>query len=92
VTYGPGLVGSLLVGLSLVKACRFTQVYPTSASITSSASLAIHLEREVRFPYIALLASGGHTLLYCVKEIGDYLHLGGTRDDAAGEAYDRSPR
>jgi N6-L-threonylcarbamoyladenine synthase len=51
--------------------------------------LAIQLEHEVEFPYIALLASGGHTLLYCVKDIGEYIHLGGTRDDAAGEAYDK---
>jgi len=51
--------------------------------------LAIHLEQEVRFPYIALLASGGHTLLYSVQGVGEYRHLGGTRDDAAGEAYDK---
>ena len=51
--------------------------------------LAIQLEHEVSFPYIALLASGGHTLLYCVEDIGKYVHLGGTRDDAAGEAYDK---
>jgi N6-L-threonylcarbamoyladenine synthase len=51
--------------------------------------LAIHLEHEVAFPYIALLASGGHTLLYCVRDVGRYVHLGGTRDDAAGEAYDK---
>ncbi len=51
--------------------------------------LAIHLEHEVSFPYIALLASGGHTLLYRVNGVGDYVHLGGTRDDAAGEAFDK---
>jgi N6-L-threonylcarbamoyladenine synthase len=51
--------------------------------------LAIQLEHEVSFPYIALLASGGHTLLYCVEDIGKYDHLGGTRDDAAGEAFDK---
>ena len=43
----------------------------------------------MKFPYITLLASGGHTLLYWVKDIGEYVHLGGTRDDAAGEAYDK---
>jgi N6-L-threonylcarbamoyladenine synthase len=51
--------------------------------------LAIFLEREVPFPYIALLASGGHTLLYLVRDFSDYHYLGGTRDDAAGEAYDK---
>jgi N6-L-threonylcarbamoyladenine synthase len=51
--------------------------------------LAIQLEHDIAFPYIALLASGGHTLLYCVRGVGDYVHLGGTRDDAAGEAFDK---
>jgi N6-L-threonylcarbamoyladenine synthase len=51
--------------------------------------LAIFLHREIEFPYLALLASGGHTLLYVVRDFGDYRYLGGTRDDAAGEAYDK---
>jgi N6-L-threonylcarbamoyladenine synthase len=51
--------------------------------------LAIHLEHDVTFPYIALLASGGHTLLYHVRDVGQYVFLGGTRDDAAGEAFDK---
>ncbi|HEV8722150.1 MAG TPA: tRNA (adenosine(37)-N6)-threonylcarbamoyltransferase complex transferase subunit TsaD [Candidatus Binatia bacterium] len=90
VTYGPGLVGSLLVGLSLVKGMSFHSGIPyVGVNHLEAHLLAIHLEREVPFPYIALLASGGHTLLYCVNDIGDYLHLGGTRDDAAGEAYDK---
>ncbi|HKY07746.1 MAG TPA: tRNA (adenosine(37)-N6)-threonylcarbamoyltransferase complex transferase subunit TsaD [Candidatus Binatia bacterium] len=90
VTYGPGLVGSLLVGLSLVKGISFRSGIPfVGVNHLEAHLLAIHLEHEVPFPYIALLASGGHTLLYCVKAVGDYLHLGGTRDDAAGEAYDK---
>jgi N6-L-threonylcarbamoyladenine synthase len=90
VTYGPGLVGSLLVGLSLVKGISFRSGIPyVGVNHLEAHLLAIHLEHEVPFPYIALLASGGHTLLYCVKEVGDYVHLGGTRDDAAGEAYDK---
>lgn len=90
VTYGPGLVGSLLVGLSLVKGISFRTGIPyVGVNHLEAHLLAIHLEHEVPFPYIALLASGGHTLLYCVKDVGDYVHLGGTRDDAAGEAFDK---
>jgi N6-L-threonylcarbamoyladenine synthase len=90
VTYGPGLVGSLLVGLSLVKGLSFLSGVPyVGVNHLEAHLLAIHLEHDVAFPYIALLASGGHTLLYHVKGIGDYAHLGGTRDDAAGEAYDK---
>jgi len=90
VTYGPGLVGSLLVGLSLVKGMSFRSGIPyVGVNHLEAHLLAIHLEYEVSFPYIALLASGGHTLLYNVKGIGDYVYLGGTRDDAAGEAYDK---
>ena len=90
VTYGPGLVGSLLVGLSMVKALAFRGRIPyVGVNHLEAHLLAINLEHEVPFPYIALLASGGHTLLYCVKDIGAYAYLGGTRDDAAGEAYDK---
>ena len=90
VTRGPGLVGSLLVGLSVVKALSFRWGIPyVGVNHLEAHLLAIHLEQEVPFPYIALLASGGHTLLYRVNDIGDYFYLGGTRDDAAGEAYDK---
>jgi N6-L-threonylcarbamoyladenine synthase len=90
VTYGPGLVGSLLVGLSLVKGISFRTGIPyIGVNHLEAHLLAIHLEYQVDYPYIALLASGGHTLLYCVRGVGDYVHLGGTRDDAAGEAYDK---
>jgi N6-L-threonylcarbamoyladenine synthase len=90
VTYGPGLVGSLLVGLSLVKGMSFRSGIPyVGVNHLEAHLLAIHLEHEVPFPYIALLASGGHTLLYNVRGVGDYVHLGGTRDDAAGEAFDK---
>jgi N6-L-threonylcarbamoyladenine synthase len=90
VTYGPGLVGSLLVGLSLVKGLSFRSGLPyVGVNHLEAHLLAIHLEHDVPFPYIALLASGGHTLLYNVRGVGDYVHLGGTRDDAAGEAYDK---
>jgi N6-L-threonylcarbamoyladenine synthase len=90
VTYGPGLVGSLLVGLALAKGMAFRWGIPfVGVNHLEAHLLAIHLDQNVPFPYIALLASGGHTLLYLVKEVGHYIHLGGTRDDAAGEAYDK---
>lgn len=90
VTRGPGLVGSLLVGLSVAKAIAFRWGMPyVGVNHLEAHLLAIHLEHDVPFPYIALLASGGHTLLYCVKQVGEYDYLGGTRDDAAGEAYDK---
>ena len=90
VTYGPGLVGSLLVGLSLVKGMSFRTGIPyVGVNHLEAHLLAIHLEHHVEYPYIALLASGGHTLLYSVRGVGDYVHLGGTCDDAAGEAYDK---
>src|SRR5262249_15046584 len=90
VTYGPGLGGSLLVGVSMIKGMSDRWHIPfVGGSHLEGPPLAIQLEHEVAFPYIALLASGGHTLLYWVKDIGSYVHLGGTRDDAAGEAYDK---
>jgi N6-L-threonylcarbamoyladenine synthase len=90
VTRGPGLVGSLLVGLSMVKALSFRSAIPyVGVNHLEAHLLAIRLEHDIPFPYIALLASGGHTLLYEVKAVGNYVYLGGTRDDAAGEAYDK---
>jgi N6-L-threonylcarbamoyladenine synthase len=90
VTYGPGLVGSLLVGLSLAKGLAYRWNIPyVGVNHLEAHLLAIQLERSVAFPYIALLASGGHTLLYRVNDVGHYFYLGGTRDDAAGEAFDK---
>jgi N6-L-threonylcarbamoyladenine synthase len=90
VTRGPGLVGSLLVGLSAVKAIAYRRSIPyVGVNHLEAHLLAIFLDREVSFPYLALLASGGHTLLYLVRGFGEYQYLGGTRDDAAGEAYDK---
>jgi N6-L-threonylcarbamoyladenine synthase len=90
VTRGPGLVGSLLVGLSVVKGISYRWRIPyVGVNHLEAHLLAIFLDREVPFPYLSLLASGGHTLLYLVRDFGDYRYLGGTRDDAAGEAYDK---
>ncbi len=90
VTYGPGLVGSLLVGLCMAKGLAYRWKIPyVGVNHLEAHLLAIQLEQAVEFPYISLLASGGHTLLYRVEDFGKYLYLGGTRDDAAGEAFDK---
>jgi len=90
VTYGPGLAGSLLVGLSFVKGLSFrTNIPYVGVNHLEAHLLSIYLEKDVEFPYLALVASGGHTLLYVVRDFGRYEHLGGTLDDAAGEAYDK---
>jgi len=90
VTRGPGLIGALLVGLSAGKAIAFARQLPlVGLHHMEGHILAILLEREVAFPYLALAVSGGHTHLYRVDGIGRYTTLAQTRDDAAGEAFDK---
>jgi N6-L-threonylcarbamoyladenine synthase len=90
-TYGPGLVGSLLVGLSAAKAIAFALDIPFRGVNHLEGHLtAIFLEdRTVSFPFLGLIVSGGHTSLYRVEGFGAYRLLGQTRDDAAGEAFDK---
>lgn len=89
-TFGPGLIGSLLVGVSLAKALSFALKVPLIAVDHLHAHLfSIFLERKVEIPYIGLLVSGGHTALFLVNSWEDYRLLGHTRDDAAGEAFDK---
>jgi N6-L-threonylcarbamoyladenine synthase len=93
VTRGPGLVGSLLVGLSAAKGIAFTRAIPlVGVNHLEGHLLAIFLEREVQFPYVALLVSGGHTSLYLAEGPGRYRRIGATRDDAAGEAFDKAAK
>ena len=93
VTCGPGLVGSLLVGVSLAKALAFARNLPCiGVNHLEGHVLAVLLEREVVFPFVCLLASGGHTNLYLARGLGDYRRLGATRDDAAGEAFDKGAK
>lgn len=91
VTQGPGLVGSLLVGLSFAKSIAFARGIPFVGVNHLEAHLsAIFLEgRAPRFPYIGLVVSGGHTALFRIDGFGYYKRLGQTRDDAAGEAFDK---
>lgn len=89
-TYGPGLVGSLLVGLCTAKAIAYARDLPfLGVNHLEGHLLSVQLDRPVEFPYVALLVSGGHTSLYLARALGDYALLGATRDDAAGEAFDK---
>jgi len=91
VTQGPGLVGSLLVGLSFAKSIAFARGLPFIGVNHVEAHLsAIFLEKKPpRFPFIGLVVSGGHTSLFRMDGFGKYERLGQTRDDAAGEAFDK---
>ena len=91
VTYAPGLVGALLVGVSYAKSLAFALGRPLIAVHHLEAHLfATALEHpEALPPFTALLVSGGHTMLLDVAEWGVYRMLGATRDDAAGEAFDK---
>jgi len=92
VTYGPGLVGSLLVGVQVAKGIAFVHgkplvpVHHIAGHIQASFLCA---EGEVPLPALALVVSGGHTHLFDVPEPGEYHLRGRTRDDAAGEAFDK---
>jgi N6-L-threonylcarbamoyladenine synthase len=90
VTRGPGLIGALLVGLSVAKAMAVALEIPlVGVHHMEGHILAPLLENDIAFPYLALAVSGGHTHLYRVDGIGRYRTLGRTLDDAAGEAFDK---
>ena len=100
VTYGPGLAGSLLVGLNMAKALAFSLGIP----LLGTNHLEGHIyaawlmedspdpSEEPGFPLMCLIASGGHTDLVLMEEHGSYRLMGRTRDDAAGEAFDKAAR
>jgi N6-L-threonylcarbamoyladenine synthase len=89
-TCGPGLVGSLLVGLCTAKAIAYARGLPfVGVNHLEGHLLSVQLDQPVAFPYLALLVSGGHTSLCLAEARGRYRTLGATRDDAAGEAFDK---
>lgn len=94
VTYGPGLVGALLVGVSMAKAVCFASGLPLIGVHHIEGHInANYIEnKELEPPYICLVVSGGHSHLVVVKDYGEYEILGKTRDDAAGEAFDKVAR
>lgn len=88
---GPGLIGSLLVGCSFAKALCYCRNIPLIAvNHLEGHLLSVFLESPApAFPFISLIVSGGHTSLHIAEDYGRYIELGRTRDDAAGEAYDK---
>ena len=89
-TRGPGLVGSLIVGLSLAKGLALARNKPLVGVHHLEAHVFSNLvAAQVEVPFLTLLVSGGHTELILVRELGSYEVLGRTRDDAAGEAFDK---
>lgn len=94
VTQGPGLVGALLVGLAAAKALAFALDIPLLAVNHLEGHIYANFlaHRSLTFPLVCLVVSGGHTDLVLVRRHGDYQLLGRTRDDAAGEAFDKVAR
>ncbi|EOH99131.1 glycoprotease/Kae1 family metallohydrolase [Enterococcus moraviensis ATCC BAA-383] len=93
VTYGPGLVGALLIGISAAKAFAWAHDLPLiPVNHMAGHIYAAHFVEPLQFPLMALLVSGGHTELVYMKETGSFEIIGETRDDAAGEAYDKVGR
>lgn len=94
VTYGPGLVGPLLVGVSAAKAVSFASKLPLIGihHIEGHISANYIEHKDLEPPFVCLVASGGHSHLVVVKDYGEYEVIGRTRDDAAGEAFDKVAR
>lgn len=91
VTYGPGLVGSLLVGLSVAKAIAQARDIPFIGVNHLEAHIYANFlgHKELKPPFVCLIVSGGHTSLIYMKDFGEYKLLGQTKDDAAGEVFDK---
>jgi len=91
VTSGPGLVGCLLVGVQMAKGLAIARNLPWLGinHLEGHLCAALLAEKPPEYPYLALVVSGGHTHLYHVREFGSYELVGRTRDDAAGEAFDK---
>jgi N6-L-threonylcarbamoyladenine synthase len=94
VTGGPGLVGALLVGVQVAKALALAWQKPLVRvnHLEGHLVAAFLSETPPEFPFLALVVSGGHTSLYAARGFGDYRLLGQTRDDAAGEAFDKGAK
>ena len=94
VTYGPGLVGALLVGVSTVKALAYSLKLPLISVNHIEGHIYANwlMQKQIEFPLVGLIVSGGHTALVEMRGHGDYVLLGQTQDDAAGEAYDKVAR
>jgi len=90
---GPGLIGGVIVGLMAGKGMALATGKPFIAvNHLEAHALTARLTAGVAFPYLVLLASGGHTQILAVKGVGDYIRLGATMDDAIGEAFDKTAK
>jgi N6-L-threonylcarbamoyladenine synthase len=93
VTYGPGLVGALLVGLNFAKALAFSWRKPfVGVHHIEGHIYANFINSGLEPPFVCLIVSGGHTQLVVVEDYGRYRAIGGTKDDSAGEAFDKVAR
>ena len=93
VTYGPGLIGSLLIGVQAAKTLAYIYQKPLIPVHHIAGHIyANNLVKQMEFPLIALVVSGGHTDLIYMKEDYSFEHIGGTLDDAVGECYDKAAR
>lgn len=95
VTVGPGLIGSLLIGVETAKAIAFVTkkpLIPVNHVIAHMFSNFVQTQNEIQFPAISLVVSGGHTELFLMESEKKLTWLGGTLDDAAGEAFDKTAR
>ena len=92
-TAGPGLIGGLIVGLTTAKAIALAHALPLVAvNHLEAHALTVGLTEGLRPPYLLLLVSGGHTQILHVEEVGRYVRLGTTIDDALGEAFDKTAK
>ncbi len=92
-TAGPGLIGGLIVGVTMAKAiCAARNLPFIAVNHLEAHALTARLTDDVAFPYLLLLVSGGHTQLLLAEGVGQYRRLGGTIDDAAGEAFDKAAK
>jgi N6-L-threonylcarbamoyladenine synthase len=90
---GPGLIGGVIVGLTTAKAIALVAEKPLIAvNHLEGHALTARLTDNVAFPYLLFLASGGHTQIVAVIDVGDYVLIGTTRDDALGEAFDKTAK
>ncbi len=90
---GPGLIGGVIVGLTMAKAIAMVHEKPLIAvNHLEAHALTARFTDEAQFPYCLFLASGGHTQIVAVLGVGDYVRLGTTRDDAVGEAFDKTAK
>jgi N6-L-threonylcarbamoyladenine synthase len=90
---GPGLIGGVIVGLTTAKAIALVARKPLIAvNHLEAHALTIRLTHRIGFPYLLLLVSGGHTQLISVEDVGRYTYIGGTLDDAIGEAFDKTAK